>query len=350
MNCLHNSRTTLKRCAAAILLVGITGLAQAQVEKPSLKMSLGWLFQATQAQFVVAAEMGYFKKEGLEVAVDRGAGSATSIQRVISGAYDISYADVGTIVKWNLESPGRELVVFYVVEDGFPLASISLKKSGITKPKDLEGKKIGAPTFDGGRQMFPVFAKANGIDQSKVTWQTMDANLREQTLVRGDVDAITGFVTSAIPTLGSLGVKASDLTVLRYGAFNTDGFGNAAFTTREFAEKNPKTLSAFTRGLNRAMKDMVNQPRIVIDALRVRDPLVNADVERERLKILNTELVLTKNTRDNGFSSVDMRRLDAQIASVADAFGLKNSITAASLYTNKFLPPKAERMPPAEVN
>jgi NitT/TauT family transport system substrate-binding protein len=327
--------------------LALCGAAWAQVEKPSLKFSQGWLFQATQAQFPLASEKGYWKAEGLDVTVDRGSGSATSVQRVISGAYDMAYADVGTLIKWNLENPSRELVAFYVAEDGFPLVAVALKKTGITKPRDLEGKRLGAPTFDGGRQMFPAFAKANGIDQGKISWMSMDANLREQMLVKGEVDVITGFLTSAVPTLNSLGVKNADLTVLKYDDYNLDGFGNAVFATREFVEKNPKTVTAFVKGLNRAMKELVANPRSAIDALKVRDPLVSTEVESQRLVLYIKELLLTKNVRDNGFSAVETKKLESQIASVVDAFGAKATVTAASLYTDKFLPSRADRIPPA---
>ena len=339
----------LRRAAGLLLAVTmlLAGQAWAQLEKPSIKFSQGWLFQATQAQFPLAYEKGYWKAEGLEVAVDRGSGSATSVQRVISGAYDMAYADVGTLIKWNLENPGRELVAFYVAEDGFPLVAVALKKTGISKPKDLEGKSLGAPPFDGGRQMFPVFAKANGIDQSKISWMSMDANLREQMLAKGDVDVITGFITSALPTLNSLGIKNSELTVLKYDDYNMDGFGNAVFATREFVEKNPKTVAAFVKGLNHAMKEMIANPRSAIDALKVRDPLVGTEVETQRLALYIKELLLTKNVRDNGFSAVETKKLESQIASVVDAFGAKGTVTAASIYTDRFLPPKAERIPPA---
>ena len=59
-----------------LLLAGATGLALAQLEKPSIKFSQGWLFQATQAQFPLAYEKGYWKSQGLNVEVDRGSGSA----------------------------------------------------------------------------------------------------------------------------------------------------------------------------------------------------------------------------------------------------------------------------------
>jgi NitT/TauT family transport system substrate-binding protein len=333
--------------AAAAIAALLSTTAGAQVEKPAIKFSQGWLFQATQAQFPLAAEKGYWKSEGLEVTVDRGSGSATSIQRVASGTHDIAYSDVGTIVKWNAENPGRELMIFYVAEDGFPLVAVSLKTKGISKPKDLEGKKLGAPSFDGGRQMFPAFAKANGIDQGKIAWTTMDANLREQMLVKGDVDVITGFITSAVPTLNGLGVKTADLSVMKYDDYNLDGFGNAVFATRDFVEKNPKTVMAFVKGLNRAMKEMIADPKGAIAAIKGRDPLINADLEADRLKLYVKELLLTKNVKDNGFSAVDVKKMERQIASVMDAFNVKANVTVASVYTEKFLPSKADRIPPA---
>ena len=344
---MNNISSSIRRlaCTGLVLAAGATPVL-AQVEKPSLKFSMGWLFQATQAQFPLAAEKGFFKAEGLEVQVDRGSGSATSVQRVVSGAYDFSYADVGTVVKWNLENPGRELLMVYVAEDACPLVAVSLKKSNITKPKDLEGKRLGAPSFDGGRQMFPVFAKVNALDSSKITWLSMDANLREQMLAKGEVDTITGFMTSAVPSLGALGVKPADLSVIRYDANGLDCYGNAVITMREFAEKNPKTTLAFVKAVNRGMKEMVAQPKAGLEALKVRDPLINMDVEAGRMTLYIKELLLTPNVKENGFSAVSTARLQKSIDAVVEAFAAKTTATPASLYTERFLPPKAERIPP----
>ncbi len=337
----------LMRCTgfAAALLLSLP--AAAQLEKSSVRFSQGWLFQATQAQFPLAAEKGYWKVEGLEVSVDRGSGSATSVQRIVAGTHDIAYVDVGTIIKWNAENPGKEMTIVYVAEDGFPLGAYSLKSKGIVKPKDLEGKRLGAPPFDGGRQMFPAFAKVNGIDTSKITWLSMDANLREQMLVKGEVDAITGFITSAVPSLMALGVKSSDIAVMRYDAFRFDGFGNAVFASKEFVEKNPKTVAAFVRGLNKAMKEMVADPKAAIVALKARDGLVNTEIETQRLHLYVKELLLTPNVKANGFSAVDKKKLETQIAAVLEAFNVKANVTAAGLYSDRFLPPKSERLPPA---
>jgi NitT/TauT family transport system substrate-binding protein len=343
---MHYSTRWMRRLGA-VLLVAFASSATAQLEKSSIKFSQSWLFQAAQAMFPLAAEKGYWRAEGLDVAIDRGAGSASAVQRVVAGTHDLGYADVGTVVKWNAENPGKELLMVYVPEDGFPMVTVALKAKGVTQPRDLEGKRLGAPTFDGARQMFPPFARAAGVDQTKITWLTVDGNLREQMLVRGDVDVITGFITSVLPTLAGLGVKASDVDVIRYRDHNFDGFGNAVFGTREFIEKHPKTVTAFVKGLNRAMKDMVSDPNAALAALKTRDPLVSMDTEAARLNLYVRELLLTDNVRQNGFSAVEPKKLDASVAAVVEAFGLKTTITPASVYTDRFLPPKSERIPPA---
>ncbi|RZI95350.1 MAG: hypothetical protein EOP39_29710, partial [Rubrivivax sp.] len=147
--------------------------------------------------------------------------------------------------------------------------------------------------------------------------------------------------------VGALGVKPADLSVIRYDANGLDCYGNAVIATRDFAEKNPKTTTAFVKAVNRGMKEMVAQPKAGLEALKLRDPLINMDVEAGRMTLYIKELLLTPNVKDNGFSSVSTARLQKSIDAVVEAFGAKTTATPASLYTERFLPPKAERIPPA---
>ena len=330
----------------ALALAGLTlaSAAHAQApEKRDIKFSLGWLFQATQSMFTYGVEKGMFSAEGLNVTVDRGAGSVAAIQRVASGAYDLSYADLGSLAKYNAENPGKELIGVYVAEDGFPLAVFALEGKGITKPKDLEGRRIGAPSFDGARQMFPLFSKANNLDNGKITWLTMDAQLREQMLVRGDVDAITGFTTSS--AIGLQGLNAKFVT-LRYDNHGVDGFGNTVITSRDFMEKNPNTLRAFLRAFNRSLKGTIENPREALASLKNRDALIDMDVEQRRLDMMVTQVILTPNVVKNGLSSADPKRLQKTIDSVLEVYNLRGPLPAERIYTDRFLPAAAERVAP----
>src|SRR5437868_5170979 len=84
-------------------------------------------------------------------------------------------------------------------------ATFALKSSGITKPADMAGKRMGAPVFDAGRKTWPLFAKANQMDPGKANWTNVDPALRETLLVKGDLDVITGFYYTSVLNLEARG-------------------------------------------------------------------------------------------------------------------------------------------------
>ena len=329
--------------ALSLLAAPLHACAQ-QLEKTDVKMVLGWTFIASEVMFVYGAEKGFFKAEGLNVTIDRGAGSGIAIQRVAGGVADFGHADIGSLTKYNADNRARPLLAVYIDQDASPLALFALEGKGITKPKDIEGRRIAVSQFDGARQMFPVLAKANKIDAARVTWNTVDPQMREVMLARGEVDVITGFTVTSVPLLTTLKQK---FVVMRYPDFGVDGLGQSLIVTPEFAEKNPNTVKAFVRGLNRAMKAMIENPREAVESLKTRDPLVASDVEVGRLDLMIRQLILTPNVLKNGLSSPDPKRLASAIENVLQVSDSKAPLAAEQVYTSRFLPPQAERMPPA---
>ncbi len=184
---------TRRRGLATLAAAALTAMAlpAAQAQETTVKFQLDWRFEGPAALFLVPVAKGYFKAEGLNVVVDAGNGSSGTVTRVASGAYDMGFADLAALMEFtanNPDAPNKPVAVM-MVYNNTPAAVLALKKSGITKPADLNGKKLGAPVFDAGRRGFPIFAKANNI--TNVQWTSMDPPLRETMLVRGDIDAIT---------------------------------------------------------------------------------------------------------------------------------------------------------------
>jgi NitT/TauT family transport system substrate-binding protein len=334
--------STVSLCLAlAVLCAGSTALAQA--EKRNLRMTLAWTWSASQVMFPYGVDKGYFKAEGLEPALDRGAGSGAAVQRVASGTHDVGFADLGALIKFNLENPGRALVSTYIVEDETAMALFALQGKGIAKPKDIEGKRIGVSQFDGARQLFPVFAKVNNVDASRMTWKTVDAMLREVLLTRGEVDVITGFTTTTVPLLNSLQQK---FVVLRYADYGMSGLGQALVASPEFVEKNPGTMRALVRALNRSVKAMIEQPAQSLASLTARDATLDLAAEGARLELMIKELILTPNVVKNGLSSADAKRVAASIDNVAQVTEAKQPLPVERVYTERFLPARAERVAP----
>lgn len=332
---------------AAVLAAAALALAlpQGVAAQTAVKFSLDFRFQGPQAVFTGAAEKGMFAAEKLTVQVDAANGSGDAVNRVASGAYDIGFADISAMIRFNAQNPDRPLIAVFVAYDSSPLAILSLKSKGIAKPADLVSKTIGAPDLDTGRQIFPVFAKANALDPAKLTLKPVDIRLREPLLVRGEVEAITGFVTSARFNLIGIGVKPEDITVIRYADHGVDLYSNAIIVQPAYAEKNPEVVKGFLRATVKAMNESLTDPLGMSATLKKKDATVNEAFEAERLKFLNELLVTTPHVRANGYSSVVPERMTKAIALVADAYGVAPP-PLATVYTDRFLPPAAERMPP----
>lgn len=338
----------LVRWAFVAAITSASALAAAQaVEQPNVKLTLDWAFQGPQAVFTYAADKGLYKAQGLDVQVDRGSGSADAVTRVASGAYQFGWAEMSAIIKFNAEHPGRELIAVYVTHDDSANAVITVKGRGIASPRDLEGKKVGSTAGSAARDVFAAFAKANGVDNGKVRHETVSGSLRETMMVRGDVQAILGAITSGVFTVKSLGIKHEDIVYMRYGKYGIDLYGHALMTTAAFAEKNPKTVAAMVKAVNQALKAAIADPKAVVATLSSRDKLADLELERERLLLMLRELVLTPYYKANGLSSVTPERMKNSMQLIYDAYGVKGAPSVDKVYTDRFLPPRAERMPPA---
>jgi len=229
-----------------------------------------------------------------------------------------------------------------MVYNNTPAAVLALKKSGIRAPKDLAGKKLGAPVFDAGRRAFPIFAKANGLQAQSFNWQAMDPTLRETMLTRGDLDAITGFSFTSILNLNARGVKDEDIVVLPYPQFGVKLYGNAIIASEQFLKSNPETVKAFLRAFSKSARDVIAHPEEGIKAVKARDGIIDEKLEVRRLKLALDSVVKSPDAKAEGFGRVSKPRLSLMASQVADAFGTKGRINPDTLWTDAYLPSAAE--------
>lgn len=329
--------------AAASMALPTLGRAQSPVK---IKFQMDWRVDGQSAPFYYSLAKGYFEKEGLDVSFDVGAGSAMAVNRLASGSYDMGYGDLNALIEFfgsGAPAVARPQAVYQTL-DQTPSGVMVLTKSGVTAPAGLAGKTLGAPVFDAGRKLWPLFAKVQGLPVDAVKWQSMDPGLREVMLVRGDVDGVTGFQPSGLISAIAAGAKEEDLRVFLYKDFGVNVYGNAILATSKFIAEQPQAVAGFLRAYNKGLKEVIANPEEGVAIVRQREPLVNAAVEVRRLKGLIDVCIVSPNTRAQGLGDIDMARLDKQIDDVSAAFNLKSKPTAATLFNPAFLPSKRDRM------
>ena len=337
-----NLTTTARRAFIATLAAPLFALP-VQAQETPIKFQLDWRFEGPAAMFLVPVSKGYFKAEKLNVSVDAGNGSGGAVTRVATGAYDMGFADLAALMEFHANNPTapNKPVAVMMVYNNTPAAVLALKKSGIRTPADLSGKKLGAPVFDAGRKAWPIFAKANSV--SNVTWTAMDPPLRETMLVRGDVDAITGFSFTSLLNIEARGVKAEDVVILSYPDHGVKMYGNAIIVSEPFLQKNPEAVKAFLRAFTKGVKDVIADPKAAIVTLKARDGLVNEELELRRLKLALDATVLTADAKAEGFGEVRAPRLSLMASQVSDAFATKDRVNTAAIWKDGFLPTAADR-------
>jgi len=328
----------------AALVTLVAAVAPAHAEVKNVRISMDWIIQGTHAPFFVAQDKGYFKAAGVIVdAIDKGNGATNVAVTVASGAYQFGWVDVPSMILFNAKNPSTPLIAVYVSFDQSPLAFITRKAAGIRMPADLDGKKIAGGPGTAVHDTASVLFKAAHAENVKVNWVAVQPQLFGAMFKRGDVDGTGGFTNSNIPAILEMGFAMDDLFVLKYSDFGADMYGLALVTRRKFADENPETTRAVVKALNQGTKDAIAAPQKALDLLKARDPMMKMDIEKIRLD-LALGLTNTAHVASSGLSSVTPEKLKKTIASVVAAYGLPNTPDPESVYTERYLPPAAERM------
>ena len=323
--------------AAAALVATSAGLATAQAET-DINFTLDWKFQGPTAAFLVAADKGFFEAEGLDVTIDAGNGSAGAVTRVASGAYQMGMADINALVNFLVENPDQDIKAVYMIYDAPPFSVFTLAGNGIDSPADMVGRSLGAPVFDASYQLFPAFAAETGIDEAQVERINMDVPLRETMLVTGDVDMISGHFFSSMLDLKAKGVAEEDIRYFLYADHGMDFYGNAVIASGAFIEEHPEAVAGFLRAMALGWKDVVADPEGSIDSVLARDPLVDAELELERLHLALDTNVMTDYVMENGMGDIESDRMASAIEQLAVAYDIVEPPVVDQVWTGDFLP------------
>ena len=332
----------MRRILAICALAFAAGAAHA--ETISVKYTHDWKWEGPSAPFLLALERGYYAEEGLDVTMDSGAGSRESIPRVASGAYQIGFGDINSVIKFHDQNPEIGLKAVLMVYNRPPFAIIGRKSLGVTAPKDLEGKILGAPAPDAAYAQWNAFTAAADIDASKVTIENVGFPVREPMLARGEVDAVAGFSFSSFINLKAAGVPEDDISVILMSEHGLELYGNAVIVNPAFAEEHPEAVAGFVRATIRGIKDTLADPAAAVPYVLAKNDVAREDVELERLEMSIEQAFLGPELAEIGFGAIDEARFARAMEQIAQTYDFQNAIPEPSaIFDSSFLPPREER-------
>lgn len=325
--------------AAAFVLV-FASLAAAQTP---IKFSLDGRLEGPEALALLPQDKGYFKSEGLDVTVDEAASPLEPITRVATGGYDIAFADINALIRYRDQHPSPPVKAVFMVYNKPPYAVVTRKSRGVTDPKQLEGKKLGAPTAGSTYAQWPLFAKLNGIDVSKVTIENIGIPVRAPMLAAGQIDAALGYSYRLYIDLKDRGVPVDDIVLMAMANYGLKLYGNAIIVNPKFAAEKPEALKAFLRAFLKGLKETIRQPAETVDSIAKRDDAAKREVELERLRMAIRDNIVTPEVRANGLGALETSRLEESIDQIGLVHTFKAKPKPADIFDASFLPPADER-------
>jgi len=328
---------------SALVIAAALPWSQAKAQEKNVKMMLDWVIQGTHAPFFVAREKGYFKQNGLNVSIDPGKGATNVAVSVAGGVYDFGWVDMPSMIRFNAQNPSSPLLAVYISFDDSPLAVITRKSKGLRKPADLDGAKIAGGPGTAVHDTISILLKAANAENVKINWLAVQPQLFGPMVARGEADGTGGFTNSNIPALLEVGLKLEDIYAIKYSDFGANLYGLALVTTRKYADENPDVVKAMVKGLNLGTIDTIKDPAGALKILKSRDAMMKSNIEKVRLDIA-LGLTYTDWVKEHGLSVAQPARLKQTIDSVVEAYKLPNKPKPEDIYTEKYLPPVAERM------
>jgi NitT/TauT family transport system substrate-binding protein len=225
-----------------------------------------------------------------------------------------------------------------MVNQRLPVIILSLKGSGIAKPKDLEGKRLGGAPAGAANQLWPAFARANDIDVSKVKMVSLQPGLNIQALKNKDVDAVATVYQSSVPYLLA---DNTPYEIMFFSAHGLDIYSLTFITPADRLQASSAQVKAFVEGAMEGLKFSYLNPQRTLEDFVDAIP-ESGKTERDRAitmssLLINTAEGLTDQARSNGLGWHDEARMKHTLEIGSSYLSLPTTPALGSLYTNQFV-------------
>ncbi|MFY1673273.1 ABC transporter substrate-binding protein [Plantactinospora sp. WMMB334] len=230
----------------------------------------------------VAKDKGFFTEAGLDVTIQPGA-PATNNQGLLSGKAQFTYSDVTQLMIQTGKGQISEMRVIAAVHQSTLVAIFAPPGSGVTKPTDLEGKKVGVAQGSITKTLLPAYGKLAGFDASKLQFVEATPQTLVGLLVGKKVDVLSTFVITrnTVET-----ITKQQMTVLPLTDYLRDLLGTGLTTTAKYAADNPDIVKRFKDAAMKGLKYTVENPEEAAKIMKANNPNVQEQGAAAEIKLM----------------------------------------------------------------
>jgi len=277
----------------------------------------------------VAQEQGLFAAEGLDVEVQHSSGQDAHIALLAANRIQVATTVASTILK-NVAKPGLPLQAIALFGQRGDTVLAALADSGITTPKDFEGRTAG---YKGG---FPApeylgMLKAAGVERGKVKEVGVGFDVRILTERR--VDILPVFKSNEPDTLQRLGFALKLWDPADYGV---PTLGVTYVVNSDWAKENGETVTRFLRATMRAVA-WVQEHRAEAVEITLRFAPQEERAHQRYMLDVELEAAQSELTRRNGIGWMTEAQWTALHDSLVEYNAIEKAVDVRKLFTTEYL-------------
>lgn len=300
-----------------------------------VKFALDWVPYGKHSMFYASLDKGFWKDAGFDVTILRGYGSGDTAKRIGAGSEEFGIAGIGAML--TARAKGAPLKMIGMYHDKALDAIATIKGTGITKPADLVGKKIGSPEGHASRVIFPAWARINNVDPDKVIWVNMTGEAQVPSMMAGTVDAMVSFYTEK-PTIDAAAKKTGKEAVyLLYSDYGLDTYANGLITTDDLIKKNPDLVKRFVQSTYKGMAWSIENQEEAVDIFIKHNPAITRDLAMGHFEIA-IEHILTPFAAKEGIGWMETKKMELTNNLITEYMKLPKKMTLEEINTNEYLP------------
>ena len=258
------AKMALAAALVSVLLLVVAACGGGDPERTSVKLAMDWYPNSNHTGLFVAKQKGYFEEEGLDVDMYTPVDPSAVLQTVGAGEDDfgISYQPDLLLARGQ----GVPVVAVTVMVQ-HPLNSVmALASSGIERPRDLVGKKVGYPGIPTNEPLLETMLKADGargledVELVNVGFDLAPA------LIGGRVDAVVGaYWTHESILIENEGYPVNIMRMEEWGV--PDYYELVIVASEDTIANRPDVVEGFVRAVRRGYQDAVADPQGGVDVL-----------------------------------------------------------------------------------
>ncbi|CAB3708087.1 ABC transporter substrate-binding protein [Trinickia soli] len=310
--------------------------AQSAPEQPKLHLAAAGV-GFPYLPFLIASSRGYFKQQGLDVEIGVYSGGAKALQALLGGSADIVAGAYSNTI--TMAAKGQQLVSFVTqaVCPGFVFGVTKASHDKIRTYADLKGKRIGVSSPGSSFHMGVNYLLSRaGLKPEDVSIIGVGSSSGAIAAARsGQVDALmtNDPVATVLQDSGDMFPLAEMRNEKETQATLGGNYPEASiYATRDFVEKNPKTVQAIANAMVAAEKWMAAAtPQQVAEAVPPQYAVADKAVFVQAYTNMHQCL------SHDGLMAADAPKTVRSVLAAFDADVAKANIDLATTYDNSYV-------------